>query len=347
MISAGPEAVRLVAAGDALPLAGTSLAFAALEVIRRGPAGRITRAIQRLDAIRDPAGQAYLDRIAAPRPALGPLDLATPRLMGILNVTPDSFSDGGRHESVAAAVAHGEAMIAEGAEILDIGGESTRPGANPVAPEVEAERVLPVIARLKDRGALLSIDTRHPGVMTAAVEAGCGLINDVDALAFDPESPAAARAAGVPVVLMHSPGDPRTMQADPRYEEVLLEVYDGLEARVAAAVAAGIARERLLIDPGIGFGKTAAHNLALLAGLTLFHGLGLPIVLGASRKSFIGRLSRGEGPADRLGGTIAAHLKALSQGVQVLRVHDVAAARQSLVIWRAIDEGNAPAGPNR
>mgnify|MGYP001549229556 FL=1 len=337
LISAGPDAIRLIAAGDALPLAGGSLAFAAAEVIERTPDGSIARRILRVEALPRAGLPAELARLTAPRAGLGDLDLASPRLMGILNVTPDSFSDGGRHETVAAAIDHGLALIGQGAAIVDIGGESTRPGALPVPADIEEKRVLPVIAGLKGRGALLSIDSRNAQVMAAAVAAGCGLINDVQALAHDPSSPAVARTSGVPVVLMHALGDPRTMQDDPRYADVLLDVYDALAARIQAAEAAGIARERLLLDPGIGFGKRPEHNLALLAGLGLFHGLGLPIVLGASRKSVIAHASRGEGPENRLGGTIAINLRALAQGVQVLRVHDVAAAAQALALWRALD----------
>ena len=262
--------------------------------------------------------------------------LDQPQVMGIINVTPDSFSDGGRHAEAGAAVDVGVDMSTQGAAILDVGGESTRPGAKPVWAQDEIERVLPVVERLARGGAAVSIDTRKSEVMAAALGAGARMVNDVSALTYDPRSAETIAAAGVPVVLMHHLGPPETMQEDPRYDDVLVEIYLWLEERIAAAESAGIARSNILVDPGFGFGKTVAHNLELMNGLALFHSLGCPLVVGASRKRTIGALS-GEAPADeRLGGSIAFALKAAEQGVQVLRVHDVPETVQALRIWRGL-----------
>jgi dihydropteroate synthase len=253
--------------------------------------------------------------------------------MGIVNVTPNSFSDGGRYLDSGAAIAHALQLESEGADILDIGGESTRPGAQQVDTEEECRRVLPVIAAIASRARIpVSIDTRKAGVMLRAADAGARIINDVSALTHDPGSLAAAAKTGLPVILMHAQGDPRTMQDDPRYDDVVLDVYDWLEARIAVCEQAGIPRERLIVDPGIGFGKTLAHNLSLLAGLSTFHGLGCPVLLGASRKTFIGKLL-GVPPGERLPGSLAAALIGADQGVQIVRVHDVAATRQALAVW--------------
>jgi dihydropteroate synthase len=278
--------------------------------------------------------------ITAPR---APLELGSrtvrldqPQAMGILNVTPDSFSDGGRFADPAAAIDAGVGMSADGAAIVDVGGESTRPGAQPVWERDEMDRVVPVIERLAAGGAAVSIDTRKSEVMTAALGAGAGIVNDVSALTFDPRSAEVVASAGVPVVLMHHQGAPETMQQDPRYDDVLVEVWLWLEERIAAAQAAGIERSRILIDPGFGFGKTVVHNLELMNGLALFHSLGCPLVVGASRKRTIGALS-GEVPADRrLAGSIAFALKAVEQGAQVLRVHDVFESVQALRVWRGL-----------
>jgi dihydropteroate synthase len=256
--------------------------------------------------------------------------------MGIVNVTPDSFSDGGRWLDPGAAVAQGLRLESEGANILDIGGESTRPGAEPIGVEEELRRVIPVIAALARQARVpVSVDTRNAEVMRRAAEAGARIVNDVAALGYDPNALRVAAEMDLPVVLMHAQGDPRTMQLDPRYDDVVLDVYDWLEARIAVCEAAGIARGRIVVDPGIGFGKTVAHNLALLGSLSIFHGLGCPILLGASRKSFIGRLSGGAPADQRVPGSVAAALLAVAQGVQILRVHDVAATRQALAVWEA------------
>ncbi len=268
------------------------------------------------------------------------LALDRPRLMGILNVTPDSFSDGGLFTAPKAAVAQARAM-AEFADLLDIGGESTRPGATVVPVTDEIQRTAPVIAALRAGGLALpiSIDTRKAGVAAAALDAGATIINDVAALTYDPALGPLAAGRGAPVILMHHQGTPQTMQADPRYDDVLLDVYDWLAKRVAAAVALGIPRAHIAVDPGIGFGKTIAHNLALLQGLSLFHGLGCPILLGASRKRFIGSIGGADDPQARMPGSLAVALAGVAQGVQMIRVHDVAETRQALRLWQAVNGG--------
>lgn len=260
-----------------------------------------------------------------------------PYLMGIVNVTPDSFSDGGQFFDPAAAIAHGARLAAEGAQILDIGGESTRPGAQPVTPDEEIRRVVPVIEGLTRRAPWLSIDTRHAETMAAALKAGANFVNDVSALTHDPQALPLVAGAGVPVCLMHMRGTPRTMQQDANYSNVVEEVFDFLQERVSACVAAGIARENLIVDPGIGFAKTAEQNLALIGKIRRFHDLGVPVLLGASRKRFIAALDRdAAAPEDRLPGSLAAVLAARAQGVGLFRVHDVAATRQALAVFEAI-----------
>jgi dihydropteroate synthase len=290
-------------------------------------------------AATDPALQALLQRISQPRAPVAGLALDRPLVMGIVNVTPDSFSDGGRFLAPDAAIAHALQLEAEGADILDIGGESTRPGSDGVDLVEECRRVLPVIQALVKRSrARLSIDTRKAEVMRRAAQEGAHLINDVAALGHDPQALDSAAATGLPVVLMHARGEPRTMQDNPVYADVVLDVYDWLEGRIEACERGGIARDRLIVDPGIGFGKTLAHNLELLGSLGVFHGLGCPVLLGASRKSFISRLT-GAGAEDRLPGSVAAALIGASQGVQILRVHDVAATRQALALWQGAFAG--------
>jgi dihydropteroate synthase len=265
-----------------------------------------------------------------------------PRIMGILNVTPDSFSDGGRFLAPEAAAVQARAMVEAGAAILDVGGESTRPGAAEVPVAEEIARTEPVIAALAAAGldVPVSIDTRKAAVAQAALAAGARIVNDVAALTHDPALGPVVAQAGVPVLLMHAQGTPATMQDAPQYDNVLLDVYDFLEERVMAAEAAGIRRDRIVVDPGIGFGKTAEHNLALIRGLSLFHALGCPILLGASRKRFIGTI--GDEPvADRRApGSIAVALAGVAQGVQVLRVHDVKETRQALALWQAVTLGD-------
>jgi dihydropteroate synthase len=322
-----------------LVVAGHSdLAFAAAEVIERDGESfrkRVVHAGELPALLLGDAGRTLLARVQHPRADVAGLALDRPRIMGIVNVTPDSFSDGGRYLSPDTAVAHALRLEAEGADLLDIGGESTRPGAEPVGIDEEWRRVEPVLCALAKRARVpLSIDTRHAEIMRRAAQAGASVINDVSALAHDPAGLAVAAESGLPVVLMHAQGDPRTMQANPVYDDVVLDVYDYLEARIAACEQAGIARSRLIVDPGIGFGKTLAHNLALLGSLSILHGLGCAILLGASRKSFIAKLT-GAAADDRLPGSLAAALLGVSQGVQIVRVHDVAATRQALAVWDA------------
>ncbi|MEQ8166445.1 MAG: dihydropteroate synthase [Alphaproteobacteria bacterium] len=266
-----------------------------------------------------------------------------PAGMSIVIGTPDSFSDGGEFSDPVRAIAHGRALIEAGADILDIGGESTRPGATELSPEAEAGRVLPVIAGLARAGVPLSIDTRHAAVMAAALDAGAAIVNDVTALTHDPEALALVARRQSPVILMHMQGTPETMQDGPRYDDVVVEVLDFLAARVRACETVGIDRARIAIDPGIGFGKSLAHNLTLLAHLDRFRALGCAVMVGASRKSFIARASGGEAVDNRLGGSLAAALFAANRGVDLVRVHDVAETRQALAVWQAIGKARSSA----
>ncbi len=264
------------------------------------------------------------------------LVLDRPRILGIVNVTPDSFSDGGEHATVDAAVAHALRLAEEGADILDIGGESTRPGAEAVSLEEELRRVIPVIQRLAKETALpISIDTSKPEVMRAAVDAGAGMINDVSALRRAGALDVAAEL-GVPVVLMHMPGAPDSMQTASDYDDVVADVHRFLAERIFAAEMSGIPKKRIVVDPGFGFGKTTAHNLALLARLERFTDLGVPILAGLSRKRTIGELTGRDDPHDRVHGSVAAHLIAAQRGAKLLRVHDVAATVDALKVWNAL-----------
>jgi dihydropteroate synthase len=257
------------------------------------------------------------------------------KLMGVVNVTPDSFSDGGLHLDPEAAIAHGRELVEAGAEILDVGGESTRPGAAVVPVEEELRRVVPVIRGLSDLDCDVSVDTSKAEVAAAAIDAGASIVNDVTALRGDPEMAGLCAQRGVTIILMHMLGKPQTMQDDPRYDDVVAEVRDFLAERVDAAAAAGIAEERIWLDPGIGFGKTATHNMELLRRLAELRELGRPLVIGTSRKSFIGRVDGSEA-SERIGGTIASSVLAAAEGAEVLRVHDVAEMRQALAVAAAI-----------
>ncbi|WP_448674617.1 dihydropteroate synthase [Pseudoxanthomonas mexicana] len=264
------------------------------------------------------------------------LRLDRPQVMGIVNVTPDSFSDGGAHDTADAAVAHALRLVEEGADVLDIGGESTRPGAAEVEVEEELRRVVPVIERLAAQVAVpISIDTSKPEVMRAAVQAGAGMINDVYGLRREGALDAAA-ALGVPVVLMHMQGEPRSMQAAPQYDDVVGEVHRFLAERIFAAEMAGIPKQRIVVDPGFGFGKDTAHNLQLLARFERFAELGVPVLAGLSRKRSIGELTGRDVPADRVAGSVAAHLIAAQRGAAIVRVHDVAATVDALKVWNAV-----------
>jgi dihydropteroate synthase len=265
--------------------------------------------------------------------------LTIPRVMGIVNVTPDSFSDGGRHDSVEAAIAHGLLLVSQGANILDIGGESTRPGAAPVSLEDEIARTAPVIAGLRAAGwaGPISIDTMKPEVAAVAIGAGANIWNDVSALGFSPASVQTAVDLGCDVVLMHMKGEPRTMQDAPHYEDVVSEVADWLALRAGEVMAAGVAPDRIWLDPGIGFGKTAAHNMALTAHLERIGATGLPILYGASRKRTIAAIDpKATDASDRLGGSLALALEAARRGAAILRVHDVRETVQALAVQAAV-----------
>nr|WP_237693237.1 dihydropteroate synthase [Octadecabacter algicola] len=277
------------------------------------------------------------ERISAPRTPLCGLTLDRPRIMGILNVTPDSFSDGGDLATVNQAVARAR-LMAQDADILDIGGESTRPGAVEVDVQEEVTRTAPVIRAIRDAGITtpISIDTRKAAVAAAALAAGADMVNDVTALRFDPDMAAVVADAAVPVCLMHSVETPVTMQDDPKYDDVVLDVFDHLAERIECAVSAGISHDLIITDPGIGFGKTLQHNVTLLRHLAIYHDLGLPILLGASRKRFIGTISETDVAADRMAGSVAVALHGAAQGVQILRVHDTKETRQALSLQKAL-----------
>jgi dihydropteroate synthase len=267
-------------------------------------------------------------------------DLARPLVMGIVNVTPDSFSDGGRHASAALAIAHARQLVQEGADILDIGGESTRPGAAPVGEQEELDRVLPVIESLHGIPVPISIDTCKPGVMRAALAAGASMVNDVNALQAEGALQAVAQSDAA-VCLMHKQGDPQNMQQQPHYQDVVAEVSMFLRERITAAEAAGIARPRIVIDPGFGFGKTLAHNLALLRGLEAFRALGVPVLAGLSRKSMLGAIT-GREVGDRVAASVAAALLAVQRGAAIVRVHDVRETVDALKVWQAINKQTSP-----
>lgn len=270
------------------------------------------------------------------------LDLARPQVMGILNVTPDSFSDGGRYVGGEAAIRQAERLIGEGAAIVDVGGESTRPGARAVPLQQELDRVMPVIERIASAFDVpISVDTSKAEVMTAAAAAGAGLINDVNALR-GVNALSAAAATGLPVCLMHMRGEPRTMQTAPQYDDVVADILNYLGDRLARCEYAGMARGRLLVDPGFGFGKTLRHNLELLRGLQRFEALGVPVLVGISRKSMLGTLT-GRPVDERLAGSVAAAVLAAERGARVIRVHDVAATVDALKIWRAVADIDAAA----
>ncbi|WP_435259615.1 dihydropteroate synthase [Thioclava sp. FR2] len=324
--------IDAAAPADARPLAGGWCRFSHVEILRREGAPEVVPAASLTPA--------QLAPLVNPRPDFAGLSMDRPRIMGILNVTPDSFSDGGLFLRPEAAMMGARDMAAS-ADILDVGGESTRPGAAEVEVGEEISRTAPVIAAMKAAGIQppVSIDTRKAEVARKALEAGAGIVNDVTAMTFDPEMAKVVAESGAPVILMHSIANPQTMQNDPRYDDVLLDVYDALAARVAEAEAAGISRDRIAIDPGIGFGKTLDHNLALLARLSLFHSLGLPILLGASRKRFIGTVSGAEEAQRRMPGSLAVALAGVAQGIQLIRVHDVSETRQALSLWQAATKG--------
>lgn len=312
----------------AFRLAGGPRWFERVEHIRRDGFSEIIPA--------EDIPETVLKHLTATRPPMCSIPMDRPAIMGILNVTPDSFSDGGQH--AGAEVENAIGLLKNGADILDIGGESTRPGADFVPPEVEAARVVPVIEALAAKGVgPISVDTRKASVARAAMKAGAALFNDVTALTFDPESLNVAAESGGAVCLMHAVGTPENMQDNPSYNNALLDVYDYLHERVEACVAAGIPRARIMVDPGIGFGKTHLHNMALLRGISLFHGLGCALLLGVSRKGMIGKIGNEPHPERRFAGSIALGLEGLNQGVHMLRVHDIAETKQAMALWSALN----------
>ncbi|MBV8654207.1 MAG: dihydropteroate synthase [Alphaproteobacteria bacterium] len=343
----GGTAEKAVASGAALPLAGGPLAFPFIELLALRDhelvSGIASVAELRQEAAHWEKAQAsriaeLLATLSAKRADWAGLSLERPLIMGVLNVTPDSFSDGGDFHDPGVAIAHGRAMMEAGADLIDIGGESTRPGAAPVSPAEEIARVETVIAELAAAGALISIDTRHAVVMEAALAKGAKIVNDVTALTGDPASRAAVAKSGAPVILMHMRGEPRTMQRAPTYDDAPIEITEFLAARIAECAAAGIERRRIVVDPGIGFGKDKGHNLEVLDRVTLLHALGCGILLGMSRKSLIGRVTNAVAPKDRLPGSLAGALHGIAHGVQIVRVHDVAETRQAIRVAQAIAE---------
>ncbi|NVO23825.1 dihydropteroate synthase [Donghicola mangrovi] len=313
----------------ALTLGGGWTWFTHVEVLRRGAAPEVIPASS--------MPQDAMQTLVTPRPAMARLDMTRPTIMGILNTTPDSFSDGGQFSDADRALTHARQMIADGADMLDVGGESTRPGAADVDLAEETRRTAPVIQAIRAESAIpISIDTRKSVVAKAALEAGADLVNDVAAMIYDPAIGDVTAAAQAPICLMHARGDPQTMQDAPRYDDVVLDVYDFLQERVQAAMAAGIPLDRIMVDPGIGFGKTLEHNLALLQRLSILHSLGCPILLGVSRKRFIGTLANEPQAQARMPGSVAVALAGVAQGAQILRVHDVKETRQALTLFRAV-----------
>lgn len=331
------------AAKEAWPLAGGWMGFTLLDVVMRKQdvieIWRTTPSEYLAQAADKDAAQAYLARLTAPRADFAGLSMAHPRLMGIINATPDSFSDGGEHFNSADAITSAMAMAADGATILDIGGESTRPGAVHVSRHEEAQRIAPIISALAKAGLLVSADTRHGEIMTTASHAGAKILNDVSGFRG---AGAAEAAAGVGqadpakgyVIIMHMQGTPQTMQVNPHYGFAPLDIYDFLEERITALVAAGVRSDHIAIDPGFGFGKTLRDNLALIEWTSLLHGLGVPILIGVSRKSTIAKLADAPDAKMRVPGTIALTLKALEGGAQMHRVHDVAEVKQAIDVWR-------------
>jgi dihydropteroate synthase len=342
----GSPARSAIEQSTALSLAGGNSAFTRVEVIARqgddvvsalAPVRRVQYWASQLDATRRARVEAQLTRISDTRRHWAGLPLDRPLIMGIVNATPDSFYRGSGGDPNA-AIALGRAMQEAGADIIDIGAESTRPGAASVCEAEELRRLEPVVCALAASGAVISVDTRHAKVMAAALAWGARIINDVSALEGEGSLEIAAKT-GAPVVIMHMRGEPGTMQRDPQYVLASLDVADYLAQRVAACEVAGIPRHRIVVDPGIGFGKTIPHNLEIMARLGLLHALGCGVLIGVSRKSSIGRLSGGAPSEQRLPGSIAGALQALRQGAQILRVHDVAETKQAIAVWQAIAEG--------
>ncbi|MCA3561208.1 MAG: dihydropteroate synthase [Aestuariivirga sp.] len=315
----GSDARQLIKEGRGASLGGLSaIAYTLVEEIARGGAEASRRFAPG----------------TLPRQTVVPPFLSTgrPLIMGIVNVTPDSFSDGGLNAEAERAIAHGLQLAKDGADILDVGGESTRPGSEGVPEAEELRRVLPVIAALAAQGFTVSVDTRKANVMRAAIDAGAKIVNDVAALTYEPAAMQAMAEATCPVILMHAQGDPKTMQLSPQYDDVALDVFDWLEARIGACIAAGIARERIVADPGIGFGKSFRHNIDVLRQFTLYHALGVPLLMGLSRKGFIGALTGEKHAGNRVNGSVGGAVWAALNGAHILRVHDVKATVEALAV---------------
>lgn len=328
----GPSARGVIAAGQAGALGGMAhIGFTHVERILRDGDTIERSHLSYVEILDHPA----IVAITWPRPALGLLALDRIRVMGVVNVTPDSFSDGGRFSDTERAVVYGRSLEAD---ILDVGGESTRPGSLAVDVEEELTRVIPVVEKLKAAGHLVSVDTRKSRVMQAGLHAGAAIINDVSALSYDPQALQLIADRSAPVILMHAQGDPRTMQLNPTYDDVALDVFDYLEARIAACVAGGIPRANICVDPGIGFGKNFKHNLAIMNELTLFHGLGVGLLVGLSRKAFIGALTGEKLAANRLHGSVAGALHVAMNGCHIVRVHDVKATIESLAVFQSAND---------
>lgn len=350
----GPTGGLTVSTDKFLNLGGGSLNFAALRIITRDGNKITTETLSAFELQNYLSHQsndkrqkisALLKNISCKR-----LDIELrgghvlkwdkPIIQGVLNITPDSFSDGGNFDDFEKSFVHAEQMIASGAGIIDVGGESTKPGAVPVSIDAEKERVLPIINELSSKNIPISIDSRNADVMEVAIKAGADIINDVSALEHDERSVAVLKEMQVPVILMHTQGNPENMQEKPEYDCAVLDIYDYLKRRIEFCLSAGISKDKIIIDPGIGFGKTVSHNLQILKSISLFHGLGVAILVGVSRKSFIGKITGEEVAAKRISGSIAAAQFCLDQGVQIIRVHDVEETNQAVSIWKAIMDEN-------
>ncbi len=331
----GADAALAIGTGAGLPLAGGKACWTMGFVSEDRGTSWTPRKVAALKASRDQDVSGWVSRLSEPREPLAGLAMDTTHIMGIVNTTPDSFSDGGVNQDAGTAIENARAMARDGAALLDIGGESTRPGSDPVDEAEEWRRIEPVISALVADGLKVSCDTRKAAIMRKVTAGGVAMLNDVSALTYDRDAVSTTASSGLPVCLMHAQGDPKTMQQNPEYDNVVLDVYDWLESRVEAVAAAGIERERIVADPGIGFGKTFAHNLEIMAGLTLFHGLGVPVMLGASRKGFIGAVTGEKVAARRQAGSATAALLGAMSGAQFVRVHDVPETRHALSVWRA------------
>ena len=320
----------LIEASGSHVLAGGWCRFERVEVLERGQNSKICLAAE--------IPKAYLKRLIMPRPNVGSVKIRRPLVMGILNVTPDSFSDGGRFEGSGLSTERAAEMVRDGADVIDIGGESTRPGADFVPQEQEKSRTRPVIMALRQAGISipLSIDTRKASVAAAALKAGADWLNDVSALTYDIGMAEVAARSGAPICLMHALSEPQTIPQKPNYDDVVLDVYDYLKGQIDSAVAQGVRRAQIIIDPGIGFGKTQYHNLQILRNLSIFHGLGCPLLLGCSRKRFIGTISGVEKAEERMPGSVSVALASIAQGAQIIRVHDVLETVQAFKLWAAV-----------